>query len=95
MEALYQAHREQGLMIITMLLENDDETPPNQAELQQWATQYGQTFPVLSDAEPVTNRFSARGGEVSLPSHTLLGPGGVVLIADGDATEADILAALP
>jgi len=81
-------------MVITLLLENDDEVPPSSPELMQWATQYGQTFPVLADADPVTTRFTARG-EVSLPSHTLLGPGGVVLVGDGDVTEDQIIAALP
>jgi hypothetical protein len=68
--------------------------PPNQAELNEWADQYGQTFPVLSDALEVVNRYSPRG-EVSLPSLSLLGPGAEVIIADGEVSEADVIAALP
>jgi len=81
-------------MVITLLTENYEMVPPNQEELALWADEYQQTFPVLSDGDPVALRFTARGS-LSLPSHTLIGPGGEVLIADGDVTEEDILAALP
>jgi len=70
------------------------DTPPTVAELNVWADQYSQTFPVLSDDLEVVNRYSPRG-EVSLPSVSLLGPGAEILIADGDVTEDDIISALP
>jgi hypothetical protein len=70
------------------------DTPPNRAELNEWADQYGQTFPVLSDHLEVVNRYSPRG-EVSLPSLSLFGPGAEILIADGDVSEEDIISALP
>lgn len=61
-----------------------------------WADEYGETFPVISDGERYIHSFAAKGkGEVKLPSFTLLGPGGVLLIVDKDVTEADIVAALP
>ncbi len=81
-------------MIVTLITENYQYLPPNQEELNQWADEYGQTFPVLSDSESVALRFTARGS-LSLPSHTLIGPGAEVLIADGDVEESDIVAALP
>ncbi|MDP6931301.1 MAG: hypothetical protein QGG40_00225, partial [Myxococcota bacterium] len=71
-----------------------DNVPPDQEELELWATTYGQTFPVLSDSEPVALRYTERG-TLSLPSHSLIGPGAEVLIADGDVTEDDVVAALP
>jgi hypothetical protein len=73
---------------------NVPDTPPNRAELNEWADEYGQTFPVLSDALEVVERYSPRG-TVSLPSVSLLAPGAEILIADGDVTEADIISALP
>ncbi len=81
-------------MIISLITETYDLVPPNTEELNLWADEYGQTFPVLSDAEPVAERFTDRGS-LSLPSHTLLGPGAVVLVADGVVEEDAILDALP
>jgi hypothetical protein len=82
------------LILISLITETYDLVPPNTEELNLWADEYGQTFPVLSDAEPVAERFTSRGS-LSLPSHTLIGPGAVVLIADGDVGVEDILEALP
>ncbi len=66
------------------------------AELNAWAVRYKETFPVVSDAERYIHSFGAKGkGEVALPSQTLLGPGGVIIFADGEVTDADILGALP
>ncbi len=81
-------------MVVTLLTENYEYMPPSEADLNTWANEYGQTFPVLSDAELVAERFTPRGS-LSLPSHTLLGPGAVVIVADGDVEESDIVAALP
>ncbi len=93
MEALYQEHKDEGLMIVTLLMENYDKEPPSQSELVEWAEQYEQTFPVLSDAPRVADRFTERG-EVSLPSHSVIGPGAEVLVADGNVTEEEILGLL-
>ncbi len=65
-------------------------------ELKIWSEEYGQTFPVVSDGARYIHSYGAKGtGEVALPSHTLIGPGGVIVVADGEVTEADIMAALP
>jgi len=79
---------------LTLITETYEEEPPDQADLQTWANEYNETFPVLSDGNEEIDRYSIRG-DVSLPSHTLIGPGAVVLIADGDITEEDIVNALP
>jgi peroxiredoxin len=81
-------------MAITLITENYELDPPSTEQLQEWADEYGQTFPVLSDADPVALRYTTRP-TLSLPSISLLAPGGLVLIADGDVSEDDILAALP
>ena len=81
-------------MAITLITENYETEPPSTEQLQEWADEYGQTFPVLSDADPVALRYTTRP-TLSLPSISLLGPGGVVLIADGDVTEEHIVDALP
>ena len=85
-----------------MLTENYDGVPPTQADLNIWADQYGQTFPVVSDGERYIHSFGIkREGEggtgplaVGLPSHTLLGPGAELIVVDGEVTEEDIEATL-
>jgi hypothetical protein len=95
----FEEYEDQGLMIVTLLVEKYDGTPPEQSDLEGWALDYGQTFPVLSDPDwLVTDRFMRRPGEnpghPALPSTSLLGRGMQVLLADRDITEEDILAAL-
>jgi len=91
---LYEDYVDQGFMAITLITENYLEEPPSQDDLNTWADEYGQTFPVLSDAEPVALRYTERDS-LSLPSISLLGPGAELLVADGDVDEDDIIAALP
>ena len=83
-------------MVITLLTENDEQTPPNQAQLVEWATQYEQTFPVLSDHLPYIHRFGGPKGGVKLPTHILIGRQGEILriVLDGAVESAEILAAL-
>jgi len=91
---MWMEYKDQGLMVVTLAVENSASLTPSQVDLNAWAVQLGQTFPVLSDAELVGARFTENGFLPS-PSHTLLGPGAVVIVADGDVEESDILAALP
>ena len=69
--------------------------PPSQAELQAWADDYAETFPVVSDGDRYIHTFGKKGGEVKLPSYTLIGPGMEILIADGPVPVEDIVLALP
>ncbi len=91
---MYEDYVDQGFMAITLITENYQQEPPSQDDLNTWADEYGQTFPVLSDAEPVALRYTERDS-LSLPSISLLGPGAELLVADGDIDEDDIIAALP
>jgi len=81
-------------MAVTLILENFEEEAPSTDELQTWADEYEQSFPVLSDAAPVALRYTSRP-TLSLPSMSLLGPGAEILIADGTISEDDIVDALP
>ncbi len=71
------------------------EQTPSQSELQTWQNNYGVTHPIVADANfSVTTRF-VTGNSIGLPSTTLLGPGGVVKIANGFVRDSDIEALLP
>ena len=84
------------MIVITLLTENYDGDPPSVEELNIWSEEYGQTFPVVSDGARYIHSSGAKGtGEVALPSHTLIGPGSVIVVADGEVTESDIIGALP
>jgi hypothetical protein len=77
------------------LTENYEKEPPTQAQLNLWADEYGQTFPVVSDADRYIHSYAKKGkGEVKLPSHVLLGPGATLIKAAEDVTEEDVVAAL-
>ena len=91
---MYEEYVDQGFIAITLITENYAEEAPDQDDLNTWADEYGQTFPVLSDAEPVALRYTERDS-LSLPSISLFGPGAEILIADGNVSEDDIVAALP
>ena len=92
---LYDQYKDRGLMIITLLGEDESGGTPGVENLETWADQYGQTFPVVADAGyGVVTRYVS-GGSIGLPSITLLGPGAEVVIADGYPQTADIEAVLP
>ena len=78
------------------MAENDEGSTPTEDELLDWAdTHLGDApyHPVVADPGwGVGSRFEADGG---IPSLTLLGPGAVVITADGWIDASDIEAALP
>ena len=63
-------------------------------DLNTWANEYNETFPVVSDGENYIHTFGKKGGQVALPSHTLIGRGMKILMADVEITEDDIVSAL-
>ncbi len=49
-EALYQAHREEGFVLIHIMLDGwEEETPADMTFLQQWADTHGLTFPLTRE----------------------------------------------
>ena len=88
----YDRWREQGLMVITLLGENEGSSPPSLDDLRSWANEFGLTHPVVSDAGwGVSNRWPG----AYIPTQHLLGPGATVIVADTIVSEADIEANLP
>ena len=92
---MFEKYEDQGLLFITLMGENNSGQTPDLGELQEWAGLYGLNFPVVADVGfEVSFRF-ATGNTVSLPSYTLIAPGGEIVIAEGWVGESDILQHLP
>lgn len=92
---MYETYKDQGLVVVTLLVEDYDQDPPSEADLNVWVDEYEVTHPVTSDPEwGVAELYSIRD-RPALPSHTLIAPGMEIIIAAGEASEADIIDVLP
>lgn len=80
---MYQENKDDGLMVLEVMIENMDQQTPSKSELEDWADNYGLTVPVLADEELVIWNY-AGGGSVGLP-YTVVIDRGVVIdsIASG------------
>ena len=91
----YEDYADQGLMVITLLVETQDGEAPTVEDLNTWADDYGSGHPVVTDPDwEVVESYSERGPP-ALPSFTLISPGMEILVACGTVTEEDVVAALP
>lgn len=80
LEALYQAKKDEGLMVVLLLAENNDGQTPSQDELKAYADTHGASFPVGADANfEIEGRFAKDNG---IPSFTLIDRGAVIHAAD-------------
>ena len=78
-------------MLLELIIENNQNEPPTQEDLVDWADNYGLTMPVLSDGdETVMWRYSSGG----LPTLVLIDHGMVLESVDEGAHEAEIDALL-
>ena len=76
---MYQEHKDDGLMVINAITENDQRTPPSADDLTYWANTYGLTFPVVADAGSTTMwSYATGGGSLGLPFGVLIDRGMVV-----------------
>ncbi|MEW6367071.1 MAG: TlpA disulfide reductase family protein [Acidobacteriota bacterium] len=48
-EALFEKYRDRGFVILSVLIEDYNGNPPDQADCSTWAKSYGLQFPVLAD----------------------------------------------
>ena len=91
----YETYKDQGLIIVTLLVENNDQQAPSVDELGLWVEEYGVTHPVVSDPNwEVIESYSDRG-RPALPSHTLIAPGMEIVVTSGKVEESEIVAILP
>ncbi len=92
---LYDYYDSQGLMVITLLGENEYGSTPSQSDLQNWAYSFGIAHPVVADSNwLITSRFVS-SSSIALPTMHLVGEGSEVLIRDSWISESQIVSALP
>ena len=91
--AMYEAYKDRGLMVITLLGENNDGGAPTTDELMTWAETYGSTHPVVADPGWA---YSSNFISGSIPSETVVSPGVIIEMIDQyGLTAGDIEAYLP
>jgi hypothetical protein len=94
MESLYQDWQSDGLIVITLLVENLSSATPSQTDLAAWANQFGLTHPVVADPNwQISNRYLDGPG---LPATHLIGSGSEVLLRSASSLSTqNLLDALP
>lgn len=96
LEALYQEYKDSNFTVITMLAETNSGQAPTQSDLQQWATDYGLSHPVLADdgfgfsvnymwANPTFT------GSIALPNMQLLSNGMVVETSNDRLSSSEVI----
>lgn len=80
--------------MITAASEDARSNAVDQADLQDWATYFGITFPVLADTGAAVDRLYDPLMRTR-PTYVLLAPGGEIISAGTTVTDADIEAVLP
>jgi hypothetical protein len=87
----FDRYEERGFMVVDLLMEKTDGSPPDQDTLVSWAD--GHHYAVLNDGDKAISYMGYVNG--GIPAISLLAPGGEVVILDGNPTDADIEAILP
>jgi len=72
LQALYEAERGSGLLVVSMLAQDEDEQPATSEDAATWANQYGLTFPVLADPSFGVSGQFIPGDTISMPSYSFL-----------------------
>ncbi len=95
MADIYETYKDEGLIIVTLLVETLGGDTPTVDDLNVWVDEYEITHPVVSDPEwSVVERYSPRD-RPALPTHSLIKPGMEIVVAAGQVNEAAIEAVLP
>lgn len=93
MEAIYQRYESYGFIVVSAFGENTRRQTPIQSELVAWASNFGQTFPVMSDPSwGVGDLYNQDGAH---PTLVLMEPGLRIVSVDQRVSESDIQAVLP
>ncbi len=60
-EATYEAFKDDGFMYLTVLHEDVENRPPTIEDLEEWATSFGISAPVLADGDQATGAAVTQG----------------------------------
>ena len=96
LETLYQQYKNSNFTVITLLGENYQGQSPSIADLQQWASDFGITHPVLADVDFNTTASylwanTNFNGQFYLPNMQLLSQGQVVEVSNDQLYESQII----
>lgn len=80
MEQLYQDNKDDGLMVITVLTEDEHGEVPDAADCTEWAEGYGATHPILGDTSGFAEGVMTDG--TRFPFSLLIDRGMVVTATD-------------
>jgi thiol-disulfide isomerase/thioredoxin len=87
---LYPKYKDKGLVVLTLLSQNNDydsPEPPNTKELGEWADTFGlETTPVLSDSKGISEKLWRSSG---FPDAKLLTPGAKIKVADAAVSDIE------
>jgi hypothetical protein len=92
LEAVYQDGKDEGLMVLEIIIEDEQGNAPDQDDLVSWADQFGLTMPVLADPGSST-LYSFATGSIGLP-YTVLLDRGVVVESTNYPSSSDALSLL-
>ncbi|TPV92463.1 MAG: redoxin domain-containing protein [Myxococcales bacterium FL481] len=74
LEARYREYEDQGLMVLTLLIENASEQSPSVSDLQAWVDRHDLTHPVLADPGSLINDQWWPNSTFPVPHSKLLAP---------------------
>jgi hypothetical protein len=87
LEERYQHYKDSDVLFMNIIIEDGESNPPDQADLEEWAGEFGLTFPVLADPDSsIFWRYSSGG----LPTILLIDKGVVLESVDEYALDPEI-----
>lgn len=90
---MYQQYQDRGLVVITLVIADENDSPATQEDAAEWANDYSLSFPVLADPNNTGWNYIQTDpniqGSYGLPNKQLLSPGLSVEIVNGGVSEGD------
>ena len=94
-EETFLDYRDDGFMYVTVLQEDVHAKPPNQGDLEEWASSFGMTSPVLADGGAPEERITASAIENGqFPAILIIDRKGKVVERVGATDDATVRSAI-
>jgi peroxiredoxin len=87
---LYSGLKDQGLMVVTLMIQNFSQEPPSESDLTDWAETHNLQHPVAADPDiAVAEMFgvSSSNGSLALPFNVVIRRGMIIDAIDINPTE--------